>query len=253
MSVQSAALTLPADRTRTLRALGAAGVGGGLLFAAMSSWEHAADPTGTANALNQGGFALAMVGYVAMLIGVHVARPGGDGRIARISTALVAAAWLALLAGIAVEAVTSLDVLGAVGGVAQAIGLVGAGITTARAGRWSGWRRYAPLALAVVYVGALFVPAVAGSEPSALTETVWALGYSGLGLALVVEQGWLPSRGQSVLGGLVAAAAITVAALVTFSSPSASASVVPEPSSAVVVHGPVGASANNLEHAAGAH
>jgi hypothetical protein len=208
-----------------------------------------------------------MAGYVAVLLGVHNARPGGDRRVARIFTALVAAAWVAFLVSMAVEAVTgvdpSADVLGPIAGLAQGIGLVGTGVMTVTARRWSGWRRYAPLGLAVVYVGVVFLPAGAGSEPSALTETVWALGYGVLGLALLTEQGWAPSRGQAVLGAVVAVAAIASAALVTSSVSTASDSVVTDHGSgsahgegaAGLQHrapatGFIDGSANNLEHRA---
>ena len=195
MDTQSAAVPLSADRPHLLRTLGGVGVAAGVLFAAMSVWQHAAGmesgSTGTAHALDQAGFALAMVGYVALIVGVHLARPGGDGKAARFFTALLAAAWIAFLAGMAVEAVSSVapadDALGPIAGLAQGVGLVGLGVTTARAGRWSGWRRYAPLGLALVYVVVLFVPAIAGWEPNAVTESLWALGYSALGLALMAE------------------------------------------------------------------
>ena len=131
------------------------------------------------------------------------------------------------------------EVMPLVQGMDGCIGLVGVGVMTVRARRWSGWRRYAPLGLAVVYLAVLFVPAVAGSEPGALTETIWALGYSGLGLALLIEQGDRSplSRGQYILGAAVVAAVITSAAVVTFSTSStssASSSVVPESTSGTV-------------------
>jgi hypothetical protein len=226
MSAQTTALSLPADRARVLRRAGGVGVAAGVLFASMSVWEHAADldsgATGLARDVSQGGFALAMVGYVVLLLGVHIARPGGDGRAARTFTALVGLAWIAFLASMAVAAVAGGDsgdsILSPLAGLAQGIGLVGMGVTTARAGRWTGWRRFMPLGLAVVYVAVLFVPAIAGADPSALAESVWALGYSGLGLALLSEQSHRTalSRGQFILGALVVAAVITSAAVVTF-------------------------------------
>ena len=65
------------------------------------------------------------------------------------------------------------------------IGLTGLGITTVMARRWSGWRRFWALGFALFFVGALFVPAIAGAEPGVIAEVLWALGYSGLGVALM--------------------------------------------------------------------
>ena len=62
------------------------------------------------------------------------------------------------------------DVLVRVGGIAQAVALVGVGIAIARTGHWSGWRRFWPLALALYVTGALVIPALAGVEPAAVTE-----------------------------------------------------------------------------------
>jgi hypothetical protein len=112
----------------------------------------------------------------------------------------------------------------------------------------------------------LFVPAIAGVQPSALAETIWALGYSGLGVALLAQQGNV-SRRQYVLGAVLGVAAIASAAVVTFSTSEAATTVVPENPSVTVPSGtvlhdsqignvptvPEGASANNLEHRAGSH
>jgi len=249
MSVRTAPVALPADHPRVLRTLGGVGIGAGFLFAAMSLWQHAADsgsgPTGIGHALDQGGFAVAMVGYVALALGVHVSRPGGDGRIARLCTALLAAAWTAFVASMAIEAVTTVDpaadVLGPIAGLGQGIGLVGLGVLTVRARRWSSWRRFWPLALAAAYVSVLFVPAIAGSEPNVLTETVWALGYSGLGLALMAEQGI--GRRPYAFGGAVGTALLAAAVVVTVtvSASPAAAPVAPETPSGTLRHeGPAG-------------
>jgi hypothetical protein len=186
MSVPSAPL---------LRRLGVVGVGSGLLFAAMSVWKGVAglgsDSTGGQATAIAIGFAVAMVGYVALTTGVHLARPGGDGRWPRFFTGALVVAWIALLAGSALEAVSSINPdenpLNPLGGLLQAVGLVGLGVVTMRAGRWSGWRRWMPLGLAVYYVAGLMVPAFAGVEPSWAAEAVWALGYALLGAALISE------------------------------------------------------------------
>jgi hypothetical protein len=198
-----------------LRRLGVVGVGAGLLFAGMTLWQGVAgldsDSTGPAATAVAIGFAVAMVGYVALAAGVHLARPGGEGRWPRFFTGALVVAWIALLASSALQALSSIDPdenpLNPFGGLLQAVGLVGLGVVTARAGQWSGWRRWMPLGLAVYYVAVLMVPAFAGVEPVAATESVWALGYAVLGTALITESAVarrpfgepdVPSRSQSV-------------------------------------------------------
>jgi hypothetical protein len=194
------------ERIRVPRTLGVAGLAGGVLFAVMSVWQHTAGlesgSRGTAAAVNQGGFALAMLGYVALAVGLHWARPGGDSKVARLWTVLLVAAWAALLAGLALEALTPVtpesNLLGPIAGLCQGIALVGLGIGTAVAGRWSGWCRFWGLGLAVYYVGVLFVPAILGFDPNVVTETIWGLGYAGLGAALVVSASSTGSASSSV-------------------------------------------------------
>ena len=82
------------DRSGLVRILGTVGVGAGLLFGAMSVWQHAAglDSGGGAGVtVNQAGFAVAMAGYLALGVGLYLARPGGDGRTARVFPALLPA------------------------------------------------------------------------------------------------------------------------------------------------------------------
>jgi hypothetical protein len=78
--------------------------------------------------------------------------------------------------------------------------------------RWQGWRRFWALGFAVFLVGALFVPAIAGVEPGVITEVIWALGYSGLGVALL--GGRTGPRARVVMSAAVVAllgAAVVVA------------------------------------------
>jgi hypothetical protein len=195
----------------------------------MSVWEHGAglgsDGSGPAGAINEIGFAVAMAGYVAVGVGLYLGAPGGDRRMARVFPALVALAWTARLAGLVIGVVTPIsddaNVLLPIGGLAQAIGLLGLGITTVAARRWTGWRRFWALGFAVFYVGSLFVPAIAGVEPGVITEVAWALGYSGLGFAMLTSQpGRGPNRIVRVLFGAAVVALLAATAVVTVSSAS---------------------------------
>jgi hypothetical protein len=195
MSTESAAApAVSVDRTPVLRGLGAVGTGAGVLFAALVVWER----VGSDGAIVQAGFLIAMAGYVALAVGLDLGRAAGNGRSARAFPLLLAAAWLALIAAGAVEALTSVtsdgNPLYPIGGLGQAIGLVGTGLAVAVAGRWSGWRRLWPLGLALFYVGVLFVPAIFGVEPAVVPEALWALGYAGLGIALYTEAARQPVR-----------------------------------------------------------
>jgi hypothetical protein len=206
-----------AEEPRGQRTCGAIGVTSGLLFAAMVVWEHAAGDGGP-GVINTGGFLLAMTGYVVLAVGLTLARPGGSGRLARFFPALLAGAWTALIAGSLLEQFTSLDpetnLLNPIGGLAQGIGLVGLGITVTRTTRWSGWRRFAPLAFGAYYVGALFVPALAGVEPGTIVEVGWAVGYAVLGFALMTADG-TPHRLVAVATGVLSLGLLTAAIVVT--------------------------------------
>jgi hypothetical protein len=200
---------------------GAFGVASGVLFGAMVVWEHGAGletGSGVPGAINTGGFLLAMTGYVVLAVGLALARPGGSGRLSRFFPALLAGAWTALIAGSLLEQFTSLDpesnLLNPLGGLAQGIGLLGLGISVVAARQWTGWRRFAPLAFAAYYVGALFVPAIAGVEPGTIAEVGWALGYSMLGLALMTA-GATGHRLVAVATGVLSAGLLIIAVLVT--------------------------------------
>jgi hypothetical protein len=229
------ARAVPADRTLALRILGGIGAAAGLLFAGMEVWQQAAGLSsgsgGFADRANQSLFALATAGYVALAVGLHLSRPGGSGRIARWFPALLGAGWFAILVGGFLELSGSVgpeaDPLSSIGGWAQVVALIGLAITVARAGRWSGWRRYAPLGLTVYVVGGLMAPSFAGVDPGPIGVSLWALGYAGLGVALIVEA--LPAarrpRSAVVLLGLAVAAGTVVALGIT----TAPAAATPQP------------------------
>jgi hypothetical protein len=210
------------ERTGFLRTTGTVGLVAGVLFAAMTVWEQAGGPAAATGI----GFAVATAGYVVLGTGLTVAQPGG--RRARIFPILVVVAWTVLLAASAVETFTSVgpdtDALNAIGGLLQGVGLIGLGVSTAVAGRWTGWRRFWPLGLAAFYTGALFVPAAFGVEPTTALETAWAMGYAGLGVALLTSTEGVRRSTVVPVGALVVATAGLVLAAVATAPPAASAS-----------------------------
>ncbi len=174
-------------RNQHRRVAGLVGVAGGIAWVPLVAAEGGASG-GTQTAVEIG-FVVTSACFVVMLLAVHAARPAGSTRAARIFTAILAGAWVALLAGQLVDLTTGLpsEFVGAIGGLGQCIALVAAGVLAARGGAWSGWRRWWLLAMGAFFVIVVFVPAVIGIEPGLLTEGLWALSYSGLGLALVAE------------------------------------------------------------------
>lgn len=195
MSVASDARVHTAPNATVARGAGLLGSGAGLLWAALTVWEYRAGlqrgPLAGARLVNQLGFTAATVGYVVMLIGLHRTRPAGDGKLARTLTAVFVSAWLAILAGQLLGLLAGItddtNPLLPIGGILQAVASLAVGVAIARAGRWTDWRRWSPLALGVYYLAVLFIPAFAGHEPGPITEPIWALTYAVLGVAVASQ------------------------------------------------------------------
>ena len=152
-------------------------------------WEGA---TAVATTLTWGITQLMLVG--ALLV---FARSGavGPGRAGRTGAALAVAGGAAFVGGHALtllflDAVVD-DPVGvaviavfAVGGLLNLVGFLMAGIATLRAGRWSSWRRFTPLAVAAGMVAVMplqFTPLLP------LSVAVYSAGIVALGLAMVFE------------------------------------------------------------------
>jgi hypothetical protein len=77
-----------------------------------------------------------------------------------------------------------LDTSFGVASILIGIGLVLAGVAVARAGEWTGWRRFVPLICGVA-VFAIVIPGVFGPFLAGrLVLAVWMLMFAALGLAL---------------------------------------------------------------------
>ncbi len=148
------------------------------------------------------GFLLAqfvfMFNHVLLLVGIlGLARSGaaGTGLLGRVGVwiSLVGMAALTLCEVWAMTFATSpypgpgTDVLDTSFGVASiliGVGLVLAGVAVARAGEWTGWRRFVPLicgvAVFVIVIPGVFGPFLAGR----LVLAVWMLMFAALGWAL---------------------------------------------------------------------
>ncbi|MDF2975387.1 MAG: hypothetical protein K0S40_115 [Actinomycetospora sp.] len=137
--------------------------------------------------------------YVASLAGVAAlalvgAAPGPTGR------AGVVVAAVGLLGFVTAEILAPTpagEALYTVVPLVTALGMVLAGIAVLRAGRWSGWRQYAPLALGL-WILVMVVPVIVlvgdpggGGMAAAAVAVIgaWHVLWVGLGTAVLVETG----------------------------------------------------------------
>ncbi|MFN2136932.1 MAG: hypothetical protein ACK2UK_13315 [Candidatus Promineifilaceae bacterium] len=137
---------------------------------------------------NQIGFIIAMCGLLFLLLQMRRERVGGDSLWARLSQTLFPAGWAAIIVGSVINLITASDnsPLLAIGGLTAMLFSLLSGIAIARAGRWSGWGRFAPLLLGITYA-LLVVRVFAGlGEPTFLTETWFMVCWFLVGLAQFV-------------------------------------------------------------------
>lgn len=152
--------------------------------------------------LTAGGFTVIQVwffvqhlGLLAGIVALARAEVMAPGRSARWGTGL-AVAGMALLAVTELIAITArnstypgdgtglLDALYGVSSVAVGVGLILAGISVRRGGRWTGWRGLVAL-VAGIFVFVPMMPALMGPFVLArLAITVWMLLFAALGYAL---------------------------------------------------------------------
>ena len=190
-----------------IRASAVAGILASALWvvALIVEYQFALRPPGDGSDLykaDQAAFLLAEAGYLAMLIGLYRAHPGGHRWFGRAAIGLwimgIAAILLALILGLfRVEAVFLLPI----GGLGQLLGSILTAVAVVRARRWTGWRRFTPaiwtgyfLFSAVSVIAAipvLTIPAAAPSPraPNPVLEGVWQGAWFLLSLALYIEAG----------------------------------------------------------------
>lgn len=155
-----------------------------------------------------------LLNHVLLLVGIlGLSRSGaaGPGRLGR-SGLRIAVAGMGLLSLCEIRALTLLNVgypspptdfLDIFFGVASMMigaGLVLAGVSVARAGRWTGWRRFTPLACGVavfvIVMPAIFGPFLAGR----LAIGTWMLLFVALALAMRAETTGVPRPGVGNAG-----------------------------------------------------
>jgi hypothetical protein len=178
------------------------------VIALVIEYQYGLRPPGNGSSqykADQAAFFLAQVGYLAMLIGLFLSRAGGDGRFGRaaIGIWIIAVAAIVLAQALGVFGVTAVFLL-PIGGVGQILGSVLTSVAVWRAGRWTGWRRFAPaiwtvyffvtIGAAVAAIPFLSIPAAAPNPaaPSPPVEALWQAAWFLLSLALYIEAGRKP-------------------------------------------------------------
>lgn len=177
-----------------LQTAGLLGMGGAVLFFAnlLIEYRYGLFPpgSGTLYVTNQVMFFVAMTGLVIMLWGLRQSGAGGDGRLARFSLTLfplgLAAIILGGISGLFTQSEDSpLIPIGAL--IMLVFGLL-SGIAVARAARWQGWTRYAPLLQGVYYAILVVSNALSGfGGPTLLTESLWMGTWLLISLALYIN------------------------------------------------------------------
>jgi hypothetical protein len=109
---------------------------------------------GTLYAIDQGLFFVAQLGYVTGIMGLILARVGGNGWFGKSALGLFALGWGVLVVTQPLAWVTRNNnlVFFPIGGLAAALGGLLAGIAVLLAGRWRGWRRFTVLFYALYYL-----------------------------------------------------------------------------------------------------
>ena len=180
---------------RQARAAGILGVIGGLTWIAGISLEyshHLQPPgSGTLFVVNQLMFLVAEACYLAVILGIIRIGAAGRGWFGRTATALFLMGQAALLVGLVLSFVIDramADVFLPIGGLLVLLGSLLTGVSVIRAASWHGWRRFVPLGYGLYYLLGLLVPlAVVGRDPTYLSEFLWSIAWSVLGLALFLE------------------------------------------------------------------
>jgi hypothetical protein len=175
------------------------------VIALVIEYQYGLRTPGNSSALykaDQAAFYLAQVGYLVMVIGLFRSRAGGEGWFGRIAIGIWIIAIVAIVLGqalgvLGIDAVFLLPV----SGVGQILGSVLTSVAIWRAGRWTGWRRWAPaiwtaiffitIGAAVAAIPFLSIPAAAPypTAPSPVLEGLWQAAWFVLSLSLYIEAG----------------------------------------------------------------
>lgn len=175
------------------------------VIALVTEYQYGLRSPGNSSTLykaDQAAFYLAQVGYLVLVIGLFRSRAGGDGWFGRtaIGIWIIAITAIVLAQALGVFGINAVFLL-PVSGVGQILGSILTSAAVWRAGRWTGWRRWAPAiwtAIFFVTIGAavaaipfLSIPAAAPypTAPSPALEALWQGAWFLVALALYLEAG----------------------------------------------------------------
>lgn len=167
---------------RTAGVLCAVGGAGWLAIGFVS--EVILQPTGTGYAASQMVWILVQTLLLVGVIGLALSG-AASGRFAAVALSIallgrvdfVAAEFHSLIIG-------EESILLPIGAMVTAVGMTLVGIAVLRAGRWEGWRRFAPLLVGLYPFVAMFPFILITDEPSMVAISLWGLPWLLLGYAL---------------------------------------------------------------------
>ena len=116
------------------------------------------------------------LGELLAVVALALSGAAGRGRAARfgLAAAVLGQAVLAAAEVIYPQLPDLGNTLFAVGPLLTGVGLVAAGIAVVRAGRWSGWQRFTPLAVGA-YVFVVLIPVLIGSGGPPAPAALWSI------------------------------------------------------------------------------
>ncbi len=193
---------------RTLRVAGISLVVGGLLWQPMLAFQNLAglhDRSDTWQwSVDQYGFLVAMGCLLVGLVALDRTAVAGTGRLGRWSMRALVLAWGALVLGQLLKLTTGWEPpgLGIAAGLATYPAALLAGSAAVRAGRLTGWGRWALLLEGVYETLVILVPLLAANwGPSWATEAGWQLCWVLLGAASLTEASRTSRIGREAAAG----------------------------------------------------
>lgn len=176
---------------------------GGLLWQPALAAEKIGHPhAGSAGwYLDQGVFFCASLALLTGFVGLDRSGVAGRSRSGRIAGRLIVGAWALVTLGGALQLArvgSASDVVTGIGGLLGYVAALVFGVVVARARVLTGWRRWMPLAQAAYLVLVVLLPVIVlnSDGPVWPVESLWQLGWAGVGMAVLTAKPWGWSAGE---------------------------------------------------------
>jgi hypothetical protein len=184
------------------RHTGEAWLAGAALWAASAAFgvAGAGDSDGTGYVLYESLWIVAHLALLVGIVGLYRSAAGPGSRAGRAGTAIAVVGRLLFVAGEidCLRTGTDESALLPLGALTTVVGMLTLGVAVLHAGRWTGWRRRAPLAVGLYPLAAMFPIVAATGEPSVAAIGAWAVTFAAVGIAARQEAG-LPARQEAGL------------------------------------------------------